>query len=214
MSGLLPDIVEWASDVAYSFGYLGIAFLVMLGNLHLPVPTELTLPLAGFLVGQGRFSFLPALVWTTAAAVTSSLVLYFPGRWFGEERLRRFVRRFGRFVFVRESDLNRAKNLFEQHGGKAVLIGRLIPGVGTLISIPAGIYRMPIYGWFLFWTVLDSVVWNALFIGLGWVLGSQWTLVERYARIVEYVVLAVLALGVFWFLWRRWRARKRPRRPR
>src|SRR5215212_9760492 len=95
MSGLLPNVVEWASDVAYSFGYLGIAFLVMLGNLHLPVPTELTLPLAGFLVGQGRFSFFPALVWTTVAAVASSLVLYFPGRWFGEERLRRFVGRFG-----------------------------------------------------------------------------------------------------------------------
>jgi membrane protein YqaA with SNARE-associated domain len=131
MSGLLPNVVEWASDVAYSFGYLGIAFLVMLGNLHLPVPTELTLPLAGFLVGQGRFSFFPALVWTTVAAVASSLVLYFPGRWFGEERLRRFVGRFGRFVFVRESDLDKAKELFDQHGGKAILIGRLIPGVGT-----------------------------------------------------------------------------------
>src|SRR5215213_6127110 len=136
MSGLLPSVVEWASDVAYSFGYLGIAFLVMLGNLHLPVPTELTLPLAGFLVGQGRFSFFPALVWTTVAAVASSLVLYFPGRWFGEERLRRFVGRFGRFVFVRESDLDKAKELFDQHGGKAILIGRLIPGVGTLISVP------------------------------------------------------------------------------
>jgi membrane protein DedA with SNARE-associated domain len=70
---------------------------------------------------------------------------------------------------------------------------------------------MPIYGWFLFWTVLDSVVWNALLIGLGWVLGSQWTLVERYARIVEYAVLAALALGIFWFLWQRRRARKRAR---
>ncbi|MDQ3860147.1 MAG: VTT domain-containing protein, partial [Actinomycetota bacterium] len=119
--------------------------------------------------------------------------------------------RFGRFVFVRESDLDKAKELFDQHGGKAILIGRLIPGVGTLISVPAGIYRMPIYGWFLFWTVLDSVVWNALFIGLGWVLGSQWTLVERYAKIVEYAVLGALALGIFWFLWRRGRARKRAR---
>src|SRR5215212_4320273 len=208
MSGLLPNVVEWASEVAYSFGYLGIAFLVMLGNLHLPVPTELTLPLAGFLVGQGRFSFFPALVWTTVAAVASSLVLYFPGRWFGEERLRRFV---GRFVCVREADLDKAKELFDQHGGKAILIGRLIPGVGTLISVPAGICRRPIYGWFLFWTVLDSVVWNALFIGLGWVLGSQWTLVERYAKIVEYAVLGALALGIFWFLWRRGRARKRAR---
>ena len=208
MSGLLPNVVEWASDVAYSFGYLGIAFLVMLGNLHLPVPTELTLPLAGFLVGQGRFSFFPALVWTTVAAVASSLVLYFPGRWFGEERLRRFVGRFGRFVFVRESDLDKAKELFDQHGGKAILIGRLIPGVGTLISIPAGLYRMPILGWFLFFTVLDSVIYNALLIGLGWVLGSRWLLVEQYTRPIQYAALAAVAVGLLWLLWRRWKAPK------
>ena len=101
-----------------------------LGNLHLPVPTELTLPLAGFLVEQGRLSFGLVLLWTTVAAVVAALILYAPGRWFGEERLRRFVKR---FVFVHESDLDRASELFDQHGGKAILIGRLIPGVGTLI---------------------------------------------------------------------------------
>ncbi len=207
MSELLPDIVQWATDIAYSFGYVGIAFLTALGNLHLPIPTEITLPLAGFLVGQGRFSFFPVLIWTTAAAVVASGVLYLPGRWFGEERLRRFVRRFGRFVLVKESDLNKASELFKQHGPMAILIGRLIPGVGTLISVPAGIYRMPILGWFLVFTVLDSVIWNAMLIGLGWALGAQWTLVEQYARIVEYVVLALVALAIAWFLWRRLRIR-------
>jgi membrane protein DedA with SNARE-associated domain len=207
MSELLPDIVQWATDIAYSFGYVGIAFLTALGNLHLPIPTEITLPLAGFLVGQGRFSFFPVLIWTTAAAVVASVVLYLPGRWFGEERLRRFVRRFGRFVLVKESDLNKASELFKQHGAMAILIGRLIPGVGTLISVPAGIYRMPILGWFLVFTVLDSVIWNAMLIGLGWALGAQWTLVEQYARIVEYVVPALVALAIAWFLWRRLRIR-------
>ncbi len=208
MSDLLPDIVQWATDIAYSFGYVGIAFLTGLGSLHLPIPTEITLPLAGFLVGQGRFSFFPVLIWTTVSAVAASVILYIPGRWFGEERLRRFVRRFGRFVLVKESDLDKASRLFEQHGAKAVLIGRLIPGVGTLISVPAGIYRMPILGWFMFFTVLDSIVYNAIFIGLGWALGAQWTLVEEYVRIIQYPVLAVIALGLLWFVWRRLRARK------
>jgi membrane protein DedA with SNARE-associated domain len=203
---MLPDIVQWASDIAYSFGYVGIAILVAMGNMHLPVPTEITLPLAGFLVGQGRFSFVPARVWTTAAAGGSSLILYVPGRWFGEERLRRFASRYGRFLFVGEKDLDRAKRLFEEHGAKAIFIGRLIPGVGTLISIPAGIYRMPILGWFMFFTVLDSVVWNAALIGVGWYLGSQWTLVEEYARIIEYPLLAAVIVAVAWFVWRRWRA--------
>ena len=208
MIALLPDIVQWVTDVAYSFGYVGIAFLTGLGNLHLPIPTEITLPLAGFLVGQGRFSFFPVLIWTTAAAVVASVVLYVPGRWFGEERLRRFVRRFGRFVLVKESDLDKASKLFDQHGAMAILIGRLIPGVGTLISVPAGIYRMPILGWFMIFTVLDTLIWNALLIGLGWALGSQWTLVSDYASVVQYVVLAILAVGIVWFLWRRLKASK------
>ena len=208
MIALLPDIVQWATDVAYSSGYVGIAFLTGLGNLHLPIPTEITLPLAGFLVGQGRFSFFPVLIWTTASAVMASVILYVPGRWFGEERLRRLVRRFGRFVLVKESDLDKASRLFEQHGAMAILIGRLVPGVGTLISVPAGIYRMPILGWFMFFTVLDSVLYNAIFIGLGWALGAQWMLVGEYVAIVQYPVLAAIVLGLVWFAWRRLRARK------
>jgi len=203
MGGLLPDLVQWITDVVYSFGYVGIALLVAMGNVHLPVPTEITLPLAGFLVGQGRLSFFPLLAWTTAAAVGSSVALYYPGLWFGEARLRRLVRRFGRFVFVSESDLDKARKLFERHGPKAILIGRLIPGVGTLISIPAGLYRMPILGWFLFFTVLDSLIWNAALIGLGWYLGSRWTLVREYASLIEYPILAMLIFGIAWFVWRR-----------
>jgi membrane protein DedA with SNARE-associated domain len=111
-------------------------------------------------------------------------------------------------VFLYESDLDKASNLFEQHGAKAILIGRLIPGVGTLISVPAGLYRMRVLGWFMVFTVLDTIVWNSTLIGLGWALGSQWTLVERYARIVEYVVLVAVAVGIIWFVWRRWKAHK------
>jgi membrane protein DedA with SNARE-associated domain len=203
----LVDIVPWLTDIAYSFGYPGIAVLVALGYLHLPIPTELTLPLAGFLVGQGRFSFVSVLLVTTVAGVAVSVILYLLGFWIGEEPLRRFVRRFGRFVFLEESDLDKASEVFERHGGKAILIGRFIPGVTTFISIPAGIKRMPIYGVFMVFTVLDSIVWNAAFIGLGWALGSQWTLVERYASIVDYVVLATLAVLIIWFVWRRWNRR-------
>ena len=205
MSSLLPDLIQWVTDIVYSFGYPGIAVLTGLGNLHLPVPTKLTLPLAGFLVGQGQLSFGLVLLWTTA--VIAALILYAPGCWFSEERLRRFVKRFGRFLFVHESDLDRASELFDQHGGKATLIGRLIPGVGTLISIPAGIYRMPILGWFMFFTVLDTLLWNSALIGLGYALGSQWTLVERYSRIVEYSVLVVILALVARFLWGRRKVR-------
>ena len=205
MRGLLTDLTQWAVEVVYSFGYVGVFVVVALANVHLPIPTELTLPLAGFLVGQGRFSLVLVLVASTAGTVVGALAHYLPGRWLGEERLRRFIKRVERFTLVSESDLDRASEMFERHGGKAIVIGHLIPGIGSLISVPAGIQRWPVYGRFMVYTLLGSVLWNGAFIGLGWLLGAQWALVGRYARIIEYAVLAAVLVGILWFLWHRWR---------
>ena len=212
MSHLIADLAEWMTGVVDYFGYVGVFVLVALGNLHLPVPTQLTLPLAGFLIGQERFSFFQVMVWATAAAVGVSFIFYYVGLWIGEENLRRFVGRFGRFMFVREKDLDRASAVFERHGGKAILLGHLVPGVGAFISIPAGISQMGILGRFIVYTVIGSILWNGAFVILGWVLGENWRLVERYAAIVEYAVLAAVAVGVVWFVWRRWKGRHRSER--
>ncbi len=208
MSDLLSDLAQWAIETVYSFGYLGLIVVVALANVHLPIPTELTLPLAGFLVGQGRFSLILVLVASEAGAVVGAIAHYLPGRWFGEARLRRLVKRYGRFVFVRESDLDWASEMFERHGGKAIVIGHLIPGLGSLISVPAGIKRWPIYGRFMVYTLLGSALWNGIFIALGWVLGTQWPLVEHYASVIKYVVLAAIAAGILRFVWHRWKARR------
>jgi membrane protein DedA with SNARE-associated domain len=208
MGGLLAGVAQWVIEVVYSSGYVGVGLLVAAGYLHLLVPTQLVLPLAGFLVGEGRFSFLLVLAASTIGGVTGSIILYFPGIWIGEERVRRFVEKFGRYMFVYVSDLDKASDMFERHGGKAVLIGHLVPGVTALISIPAGIKRMPIYGRFMVYTILGSALWNGGFIVLGWALGANYTLIERYAPIVEYTVLAAIALAILWFVWRRWRAHR------
>ena len=118
---------------------------------------------------------------------------------------------FGGFVLVRESGLDKAGREFERHGGKAILVGHLVPGIGAFISIPAGIKRMPILGRFVVYTVLGSALWNAFFVGLGWWLGSQWELVERYAKVIEYAVLVLIAGMVLRFLWRRWKAHREPK---
>ena len=122
--------------------------------------------------------------------------------------LRRLVRRFGRFAFVEESDLDRASKMFERHGGKAGLIGHLAPEVTTLISALVGLKRMPVRGRFLFYTFLGTAMWNTALIGLGWVLGAEWTLVKQYAPIVEYAVLAAMVGERCLFVWLQWRARK------
>jgi membrane protein DedA with SNARE-associated domain len=204
---LVANLAQWVVDALYSFGYVGVGVLTALGYLHLLPPTQLVLPLSGFLVGQGRFSFVPVLVASTVGGGIASLVMYLPGLWVGEENLRRLVGRFGRFVFVKESDLDKASKMFERHGGKAVLIGHLVPGVTAFISILAGLKRMPIRGRFLFYTFLGTALWNGALIGLGWVLGAEWTLVKQYAPIIEYAILAAVVGGIFWFVWRRWRAR-------
>src|SRR5215212_8907072 len=207
MGDPLAEVAQWIMDAVYAFGYVGVFVLTFLGNLHLPVPTQLTLPLSGYLVWEGRFSFFPVMVASTTAAVAVSFVFYYLGACVSEESLHRLVGRYGRFVLVRESDLDKAGREFERHGGTAILIGHLVPGIGAFISIPAGIKRMPIRWRFLIYTILGSFLYNVAHVGLGWALGSQWTLVEQYGAIIEYVVLAAIVGGIIWFIWRRWKDR-------
>ena len=186
-----------------------MAVLVALGNIRLvPIPAELTLPLAGLLVGEGQLTFVLVLLWTTVASVIVSVILYLLGFWVGEESLRRFIKKFGRFVFVYETDLDKTCEMFRRHGGIACLVGRLIPGVTVLISIPAGIERMPIYGRFMIFTILATIAFNGAFVGVGWALGNHWDIVVQYAAIVNYVTIAAIAGGILWFVGSRWKASK------
>ena len=208
MGSLLAELARWVVDVVHSFGYVGVFVVVFLGSLYLPVPTELTLPLFGFLVVQGRLSFFPVVLTATAARVGAALVFYALGRRIGEARLRRSIERVERTKLLFGSDLDRASGAFERHGGKAILIGHLIPGVGALISVPAGLKRMPIRWRFLGYTVLGGTSWTGALVGLGWALGRRWRIVELYASFTGLVVLAAIASGVLWFLWRRWKAHR------
>src|SRR5918995_1444486 len=213
MSDLLGNVAQWAVDIVYSFGYVGVAVLIGLINLHLlPVPTQLVLGLAGFLVGQGRFSFALVLLASTVGAMIASLGLYAVGARIGEESLRRLIKRFERFKLIFVADLDRASEGFEKHGGEGILIGHLFPGVGALISIPAGIKRMPLMGRFMTYSILGCVLWNGGFFVLRVVAGSNRPVVKEYASIIEYTALAAIVGGVLLLLWRRWNAYKHPDR--
>ncbi len=208
MASLLAELARWVFDVVHSFGYVGVFVLVLAGSLFLPIPTELTLPLFGFLVGQGRLSFVPVVLTGTAARVAAALVFYAVGLRIREARLRRLIERAERTKLLFRSDLDRASAAFERHGGKAILIGHLIPGVGALISLPAGLKRMPIRWRFLGYTVLGGTSWTGSLVGLGWALGRRWRMVELYASFIGLAVLAALISGILWLLWRRWRTHR------
>jgi membrane protein DedA with SNARE-associated domain len=210
MGALLADLVRWVFDVVHSFGYVGVFLLILAGSLFLPVPTELTLPLLGFLVGQGRLSFFPVLLTATAARMTASLIMYEVGLRISEERLRRLVKRLERSRLIFVSDLEGASNVFEQHGGKAILVGHLIPGVGALVSVPAGMKRMPLRWRFLGYTILGCALWTGTLIGLGWALGGRWRIVEAFTSFVGSAVLILLVCAIVFFFWRRRKTHGRP----
>lgn len=206
MSGPLSGLADWVTDVIEYAGYPGVGALVALANVVPPIPVEAILPLAGFVAGEGRLWFPLVVAAATVGSVAGALTLYAFGYWLGETRMRKFVRRYGRFLFLKEADLNRAQLWFDRHGGKAVVVGRVLPGGRKLVPIPAGITRMPV-GRFVAYTAFANGLSNSVLVGLGWVLGDRWEVMRPYMQLLEYVVLVGLAAIVLRFGWRRWNAR-------
>ena len=203
MGGVLADLVRWVIDVVHSLGYVGVFVLILAGSVYLPIPTELTLPLFGFLIGNGRLSLVPVLLTATAARVCAALVMYAVGFRLREARLRRVIRHFERYKLLFVSDFERASAVFERHGGKAILVGHLIPGVGALVSVPAGLKRMPLRWRFLGYTILGCSIWNASLIGLGWALGGRWRIIEVFTSFVGSASLIIFIAATVWLFWRR-----------
>ena len=208
MGGVLADLVRWVIDVVHSLGYVGVFVLILAGSVYLPVPTELTLPLFGFLIGNGRLSLVPVILTATAARVCAALVMYAVGFRLREARLRRVIKYFERSKLLFVSDFESASAVFERHGGKAILVGHLIPGVGALVSVPAGLKRMPVRWRFLGYTILGCSIWNASLISLGWALGGRWRIIEVFTSFVGSAILIILIAATIWLFWRRRKAHR------
>ena len=188
-------------------GAVGVGFLIFLENIIPPVPSEVILPLAGFRARAGALNVWLAWPAATLGSVAGALVLYGLGAWLGYDRLRALA---GRpwFVLTSQKDLDRGQRVFARHGGKMVLLGRCVPVVRSIVSIPAGIAHMPLPR-FLLLTAIGSGVWNALFIGLGWVLGENWERVQGWLGPVSYVVVGLVLVGLVWLAVRKIRGRSR-----
>lgn len=209
---MLVDIIETVrriiESVILQFGYVGIALIMAAENIFPPIPSELVMPFAGFMAGRGQLNFVAIVLAGTLGSVVGTLVLYGIGRWMGESFVRRMVRQYGHFFLVDEGDLDRSLAVFNRYGEMAVVIGRCIPLVRSLISIPAGMSKMPILRYLLFTTV-GSLPWTLALATAGLILGENWELVldiiERYQR----VVLILLALAVVaWVVWKLTRGRR------
>ncbi|GAB1818899.1 hypothetical protein HerbRD11066_20630 [Herbidospora sp. RD11066] len=178
-----------------SLGAPGAGLAIALENLFPPLPSEVILPLAGFTASQGEMRLLDVLLWTTAGSVAGALALYWIGALLGRDRTLALA---ARIPLLKLSDIDRTEAWFLRHGRKTVFFGRMIPIFRSLISIPAGVERMPL-GIFTLLTTLGSLVWNTIFVLAGYALGENWSLVETYAGVGSKVVLAVVALAVLVF---------------
>jgi membrane protein DedA with SNARE-associated domain len=195
-------VAEWVTSVIETLGYPGLTVLVALENIFPPIPSELILPLAGFLTGQNRFSFPLVLVATTLGSLLGALLLYGVGMAAGQRGVRRLFERYGHLALLTPDDLARAERWFDRYGPVAVFIGRLIPVVRSLVSIPAGYRRMPV-GQFLLLTGFGSVLWNGALVSLGWILGENWHQVEDYVGWLQYLVIAAVVFLILRFVWQR-----------
>ena len=190
-------MASWVIGFISSAGYGGILLLMFIENVFPPIPSELIMPLAGFMVAQDKLDFIGTTLAGMAGSVLGALPLYFAGKKLGEERVKRLADRHGRWLTISRQDIERASRWFHRHGGAAVFLCRLIPGVRSFISVPAGIIGMNFLQ-FLAYTSIGTALWAALLAYLGYLLGSNFTKVGEYLDPASWIVLG--AIGVLYIV--------------
>lgn len=202
---------QWVTEMVAAGGLLGVFALMVLENLFPPIPSELIMAASGFAAARGQMSLVWLIVFAVAGTLAGNLFWYELGRWLGVERFRPLVARFGKWFAVEEEDLDRATSMLKRWGPFAICIGRMFPGVRTLISVPAGMVEIP-RGVFYLWTTLGSAVWLTFLALAGYFLEEHYDKVEHWVEPLAWVVVGVAVGGYaahLTFAFRRSRRRRR-----
>jgi membrane protein DedA with SNARE-associated domain len=190
-------MVETIVNTVNSLGYLGIALLMALENLIPPIPSELIMPLAGFTVNQGKLNFIWVIVAGTIGSVLGSTPWYFLGKSWGLKHTKKIADRYGKWLGLSGEDVDKAEIWFDRRGYIATAIGRVIPGIRTYISLPAGISKMPLLP-YLIYSTLGSVVWISLLTGAGYIFGANYEKVGTYLKPISTIVLiGIVAITIY-----------------
>ncbi len=204
MSNLLEPIVQAVVSLVGALGAPGVGIAVAAENLFPPIPSEVILPSAGFAAASGSMGLVSAIVWATIGSVVGALALYALGAWFGRAR---FYSLASKIPFVKEADIERAEAWFVRRGPLAVLLGRVVPVVRSLISIPAGIERMKLLP-FTLYTAIGSALWNSVLISAGYALGANWAIVEEWISRYQLIVFGLAGIALVVWLVRKWTVRR------
>ncbi|EAQ75860.1 MULTISPECIES: DedA family protein [unclassified Synechococcus] len=210
----LPELIGAAVAANPIAGYGAIFGAMFLENLFPPIPSELIMPLGGFYVQQGQLGLVPVVLAGLAGTVLGALPWYGVGRLVNEERIEHWLERHGRWIGISPQELHRSRNWFSRHGTALVFWGRLVPGIRTLISVPAGIEMMPLVP-FLIWTTAGSLIWTLLLTVAGMALGEGYANVEVWLQPVTQVIKVLLVLSALafaaWLGLRTWKKRQASR---
>jgi membrane protein DedA with SNARE-associated domain len=185
---------DWVTSMVEAAGYWGVLLLMFLENVFPPIPSELIMPLAGFHAARGDLTLWGVTAAGTAGSVVGALPLYYLGRAVGEERLKRWACRYGHWLAVSAEDLDRVKQWFDRRGNAAVFLCRLVPGIRSLVSIPAGVHRMALVP-FLLYTTAGTAIWAGALAWVGSLLGQNYRRVEQWMGPVTYLVLGGIVVA-------------------
>jgi len=203
---IIAPLATFATNIITSLGYPGLVLVMVLENVFPPIPSEAILPFAGYLSTIGRFNFWGVVFSGLLGSVLGALVLYAFGYWGNEKIVRRFLRRYGKYLLLKEADLDHSEGWFQKHGKPAVFTARMIPIIRSIISIPAGLAKMPLLS-FLFFTALGTGLWSLFLAYCGKILGENWDIVAQYMKKYDTLTVVILLLLVGYFLFQRIRAK-------
>lgn len=193
------NILHHLGDIAInwinSIGYWGILLGMILESACIPIPSEVIMPFGGYLVSTGHLNLIGVILIGTLGNVIGSLIAYAVGLWGGK----RFINRFGKYVFLSKKHLDSAEKWFDRRGEITVFVSRILPAIRTFISLPAGIARMPL-GKFLTYTAIGSVIWSAILAYVGYILGRNWENIQNILHPIAYIVAAIVAVIIVYLI--------------
>jgi membrane protein DedA with SNARE-associated domain len=202
---MLSSLADWVTDVIDRLGYVGVALLAALENLFPPIPSEIVLPFAGFVARDGRATLLGMILAATIGSLIGAWILYGIAAAIGQARFHRFIDRYGKWFRLTSADIAKAERWFDKRAVVGVLVGRCVPLVRSLVSIPAGFRRMS-FGPFTLYTAIGSLMWNTALIGAGYLLRDNWHDVEPVLDWFQYLVIAAILGSIGWFVRKRFLA--------
>jgi len=195
---MIQGIVDWLEKIILTIGYPGVAAAMALESFFAPIPSEALMPFVGYMSYTGDLNLVVTILVTTVASYVGTLPFYIVG-YLGEASFDKFIRKFGKYLFISEDSIDKVFALFDKYGNKIVLLGRLIPTVRSLISFPAGVAKMK-FGIFTLYSLLGSLIWSTIFIVAGYLLGDGWEKAIEWISGYEKMVMISIVIFIVGYL--------------